>query len=197
MSSMEGSGASQLAMPTQPSELALTRSGSLPRVRRRGAREGVIELYSEHYGGLVRLAHLVAHDPSIAEDLVHEAFLKLYGAWYRIVDPDKALAYLRTTLVNLARGRARRYQVTLRRRPPPSADAASAEEDVIGLESRRAVLEALRQLPARQRACLVLRHYEDMTESQIAETLGIAVGSVRTHVKRGMAALERRLGAQQ
>src|SRR5581483_8638392 len=112
--------------------------GLRSRRRARGAREALIELYGEHYAPLVRLAHLVAHDPSIAEDLVHEAFIKLYGSWHRVRDHDRAPAYLRTTLVNLARGRE----------------------------------------------CLVLRHYSDMTETEIAATLGISVGSVRTHIKR-------------
>ena len=85
---------------------ARVESGARARHRPRGAREALIELYGEHYAPLVRLAHLVAHDPSIAEDLVHEAFIKLYGSWHRVRDQDRAPAYLRTTLVNLARGRA-------------------------------------------------------------------------------------------
>ena len=164
------------------------------RRRIRGAREALIELYGEHYDPLVRLAHLVTHDPSIAEDLVHEAFLKLYGSWHRVRDHDRAPAYLRTTLVNLAHGRARRHHVALRKRPAAAPDAASAEEGAVGLENRREVVECLRGLPPRQRERLVLRHYNDMTETEIADTLGISVGSVRTHVKRGMAVLHRRLG---
>ena len=66
---------------------------------------------------------------------------------------------------------------------------------VHGLENRREVIDCLRRLPARQRECLVLRHYSDMTETEIAATLGISVGSVRTHIKRGTAMLQRRLGA--
>ena len=170
-------------------------AGLLPKRRARGAREALIELYGEHYAPLVRLAHLVAHDPSIAEDLVHEAFIKLYGSWHRVRDHDRAPAYLRTTLVNLARGRARRHHVALRRRPAPPPDAASAEEGALGLENRREVIDCLRRLPARQRECLVLRHYSDMTETEIAATLGISVGSVRTHIKRGTAMLQKRLGA--
>ena len=126
-------------------------AGLRPKRRARGAREALIELYGEHYAPLVRLAHLVAHDPSIAEDLVHEAFIKLYGSWHRVRDHDRAPAYLRTTLVNLARGRARRHHVALRRRPAPPPDAASAEEGALGLENRREVIDCLRRLPARQR----------------------------------------------
>jgi RNA polymerase sigma-70 factor (sigma-E family) len=161
---------------------------------RLGARDAVVGLYGTEYASLVRLAHLVAHDPAVAEDIVQEAFVKLYGAWGKVRDPARAPAYLRTTVVNLARGRARHHQVTLRRRPPAAADATSAEEGVLSRERTDAVLDALRALPARQRECLVLRHYLDQTESEIAATLGISVGSVRTHVRRGMEALERRLG---
>src|SRR6478736_479649 len=95
-------------------------------------------------GARSRHRTLVAHDPSIAEDLVHEAFIKLYGSWHRVRDHDRAPAYLRTTLVNLARGRARRHHVALRRRPAPAPDAASAEEGAVGLENRREVVECLR-----------------------------------------------------
>jgi RNA polymerase sigma-70 factor (sigma-E family) len=176
-------------------ELALVRPGvgARPRARRQEAREAVLELYGEHYASLVRLAHLMAHDPSQAEDIVSEAFLKLYGAWHR-VDADKALAYLRATVANGARGRARRHLVALRHRPAAPVDVAPAEEGAIARESQREVVDALRVLPARQRECLVLRHYADLSETEIASTLGISVGSVRTHVKRGYARLERELG---
>jgi RNA polymerase sigma-70 factor (sigma-E family) len=178
-------------------ELALVRPARLARSRSRArpeAREAVLELYSEHYSSLVRLAHLMAHDPSQAEDIVHEAFLKMYGAWRRIQDPEKALPYLRTTVANGARGRARRHLIALRHRPAAPANAAAAEDGALVRESQRAVVDALRELPTRQRQCLVLRHYEDLSESEIAGTLGISVGSVRTHVKRGSRALQRKLG---
>src|SRR5689334_17824823 len=113
---MARDGGSELAF-LAPARGTRLDAGLRPRGRTRGAREALIELYGEHYAPLVRLAHLVAHDPSIAEDLVHEAFIKLYGSWHRVRDQDRAPAYLRTTLVNLARGRARRHDVALRRRP--------------------------------------------------------------------------------
>jgi RNA polymerase sigma-70 factor (sigma-E family) len=157
------------------------------------AREAIVSLYGTHYDGLVRLAYLVAHDPTVAEDLVQEAFVRLYGAWGRVRDPVRAPAYLRSTVINLARGRARHHRVTLRRRPPAGPDAASAEDGALGRERTAIVLEALRRLPARQRECLVLRHYLDQSESEIARTLRISVGAVRTHLRRGLAALERQL----
>jgi RNA polymerase sigma-70 factor (sigma-E family) len=157
----------------------------------------VIKLYGEEYSSLVRLAHVVAHDPSVAEDLVQDAFIKVYGSWHRVRDEARAPAYLRTTLINLARGRARRYHVARRRRPAPAPNAASAAEGALDREDTQEVVDALRTLPARQRECLVLRHYDGMNEREIAASLDISVGSVRTHTKRGLASLERRLRGRQ
>jgi RNA polymerase sigma factor (sigma-70 family) len=109
----------------------------------------------------VRFARFVAPEPATAEDLVHEAFVKLYGAWNRIDDPAKIGGYLRTTVLNLARGRARHLGVIRRNRPDPRPDMASAEHGAMRNDARDRVVVALRQLSERQRACLVLRHYED------------------------------------
>jgi RNA polymerase sigma-70 factor (sigma-E family) len=154
----------------------------------------IIELYGEHHDSLVRFASLVAPENGMAEDLVQEAFVRLYGSWRNIRDRDKVPAYLRSTIANLARGRGRRLGVASRHRPTPAPDAASAEEGVLQLENRSEVVAMLRRLPARQRECLVLRYYEGQTESEIAATLGISVGSVRTHTTRAMAALQRHYG---
>lgn len=156
----------------------------------------VVELYVAHHESLVRLAALVAPEDGMAEDLVQEAFVRLYKSWRRIREPEKAPAYLKATIVNLARGRGRRMSVALRHQPAASPDAASAEDGALRHESQHEVIEQLRRLPTRQRECLVLRYYEGLTESEIAHTLSISVGSVRTHTSRGMAALERQLGAQ-
>jgi RNA polymerase sigma-70 factor (sigma-E family) len=153
----------------------------------------IVELYSQHHAALVRFAELVAPEDGMAEDLVQEAFVKLFTKRRRVQDISKAPAYLRSTVINLARGRGRRMSVALRHRPAPAPDASSAEEGAMASEQHREVIEALRHLPARQRECLVLRHYEGMTESEIAGALGISVGSVRTHTSRGTAAMERLL----
>lgn len=158
------------------------------------ARAGVVELYRAHHRSLVRLAALVAPDPALAEDLVQEAFLRLHRQWRR-VEPDRALAYVRVTIVNLARGSARRMAVAHRHSSRSNEDAASAEDLAIGQERCRAIRVALRTLSPRQRECLVRRHYLGLTESQIAAELGISIGSVRKHAQRGMAALDKQLGA--
>lgn len=154
----------------------------------------IVELYASQHAALVRLAELVAPEDGLAEDLVQEAFVKLFTKRRRVQDLDKAPAYLRSTVINLARGRGRRLAVAIRNRPAPSPDSSSAEEGAIEGEEHRQVIEALRQLPARQRECLVLRHYQGMTESEIAAALGISVGSVRTHTSRASTAMERLLG---
>jgi len=166
------------------------------RARRAAAHDEIVVAYDAHYRDLLRFAGFVAPEPAMAEDLVHEAFVKLYGAWNRIDDPAKVGGYLRTTVLNLARGRARHLGVVRRNRPDPRPDMASAEHGAMRNDSRDRVVIALQQLSARQRACLVLRHYEDRSESEIAEILGISIGSVRTHVHRGMESLGRLLQSE-
>jgi len=159
-------------------------------------RAAVVDLYTHHLTDLVRLGTLLIGDRHTAEDLAHEAFVRLYRSWDRVEDPAKAMPYLRSTMVNLARGRHRHALVVQRYEAAPPPDAASAEDVALGRVSRGAVMAALHTLPERQRECLVLRHYLRMTEGEIAAALGVSVGSVRTHTKRGIAALERVLGGQ-
>lgn len=162
--------------------------------RRAGAHDEILALYRQHHRALVRFASFVAPEDGMAEDLVQDAFVRLYKARGRVQDPDKIPAYLRTTIVNLARGRGRHLGVVKRKRPAPPPDVASAEEGALAGERHREVVAALRQLSERQRACLVLRYYEELTETEIADELGISVGSVRTHVARGRAALAQLMG---
>lgn len=152
-------------------------------------------LFREHYPSLVRLACLLLDERGAGEEVVQDAFVKLHGSAHRIDDPAAAPAYLRSIVMNLARSRMRRRLVARRHRPAPGGDAPAAEVDAMLREDQRQVLDALRSLPARQRACLALRYYGDLTEAEIAETLGISRGSVKTHVSRGMAALASKLEA--
>ena len=159
------------------------------------ARTAVVSLYRQHHTALVRVAALVAPDPANAEDLVQEAFLRLHRQWHK-VDPERAVGYVRATIINLARGQARRHLLATRHRPTDAPrTAVSAEDDAMATERAAAIRQAIRRLPARQRECLVLRHYLGMNESEIAAELGISIGSVRKHTHRGMAALDARLEA--
>jgi RNA polymerase sigma-70 factor (sigma-E family) len=153
-------------------------------------------LYSEHAASLVRLARLFVDDRNAAEDLVQEAFIRLARHAHRIEQPSKAAAYLRSIVLNLARDHNRRGLVSLRHRQPADAEASTAEDEVVLRDDQRIVIEAIRALPLRQRDCVVLRYYFESGIPEIAETLGISANSVKTHLKRGLAALERTLGPE-
>lgn len=153
------------------------------------------DLYVAHYRSLVRLAWLLLGDRGSAEDAAQDAFVQLHRSWDRLRDPSAAPAYLRSTVVNLARSRLRRRLVARRHAPVPFPNAASAEEGAAGREDEREVLAVLRALPRRQRECLALRYYLDLSEAEIAATLGISTGSVKSHSHRGMAALASKLEA--
>jgi RNA polymerase sigma-70 factor (sigma-E family) len=155
--------------------------------------DALVELYRAHYRSLVRLAALLLDDVGTSEEVVQDAYIRMHGAWRRIKDPDKALPYLRTTVVNLSRSRMRHRRVAERHAPRPMPDAASAEYGAITLAERDAVIGALRGLPPKQREALVLRFYGDLSEAEIAATMGVSQGAVKSHLHRGKAALARHL----
>ena len=152
-------------------------------------------LYTAHYRSLVRLAALLLDDIGTSEEVVQDAYVKMHGAWSRIRDPDAAIGYLRTTVVNLARSRMRRALVARKHAPKPAPDWPSAEYGALERLERDRLIQALRELPGRQRECLVLRYYADLSEAQIAQAMGISAGAVKTHASRGMAALRAKLEA--
>jgi len=154
------------------------------------------DLYVEHYRSLVRLACLLLDDRGAGEEAAQDAFVRLHRSWGRLRDPSAAPAYLRSTVLNLARSGLRRRLVARRHAPVPVGDAASAESIVVLREDQQDVLGALRALPPRQRDCLALRYYLDLSEADIAATLGISTGSVKTHASRGLAALATKLEAR-
>jgi RNA polymerase sigma-70 factor (sigma-E family) len=151
------------------------------------------ELYSAHAPDAVRLAYLLTGDRHLAEDLVHEAFVRLFGRFRDLRNPDAFGAYLRTTVVNLTRSHFRRRRVERAyveregRQPPRTADE---------LEWRDEMWDALQRLRPRQRAAIVLRYYEDLTEAQTAEALGCAVGTVKSLVSRGIEQLRQEMSEE-
>ncbi|NND01676.1 MAG: SigE family RNA polymerase sigma factor [Acidimicrobiia bacterium] len=150
-------------------------------------------MYHEHGPGLVRMVRLFVDDRNAAEDLVQEAFIRLARSAHKIKDHRKAAAYLRSIVLNLARDHNRRGLVSLRHRLPLDDGQASVEDEVELAEDHQAVVDALRALPRRQRDCLILRYYDELGVDDIADTLGISRNSVKTHLTRGMKALEERL----
>jgi len=153
------------------------------------AREAVTELYTSHYGSLVRLAALLVRDEPTAEDVVQECFIAMHDGWHRLRDKDKALSYLKQAVVNRCRSVLRHRSMVQRNAPKPTPDMPSAEQDAMSLLERSAVIAALKALPGRQRQALVLRYYADLSEAQIAKTMGISHGAVKSHTARGVAAL--------
>jgi RNA polymerase sigma-70 factor (sigma-E family) len=157
------------------------------------------QLYAAHWRRLVRLAVLLLRDQGAAEEVVQDAFVALHGRWRALRDPDKALAYLRQTVVNRSRSALRHRGVVERyvaRQSPAAALTDPADTPILARDRRTAVLEALSLLPTRQREVLALRHYLELSEAEIAETLGITRGSVKAHASRGSARLRELLADQ-
>lgn len=155
----------------------------------------LVALYRAHHRDLVRLATLLVDDQGSAEEAVQDAFVSLARRGPDGI--DDARAYLRTAVLNNARSALRRRRV--RRRHLRSVDgpgtSPAADHAVLLDEDARMVLAALRRLSERQREVLVLRYWADLSEAEIATSLGISAGSVKTHAHRGTVALARILEA--
>ncbi|GAA4752026.1 SigE family RNA polymerase sigma factor [Nocardioides endophyticus] len=155
------------------------------------ADEALEQLYAAHWRGLVRLSVLLVRDQGVAEEVTQDAFVAVHARWSRLRDPDKALAYLRQTVVNRSRSALRHRAVVQRhaeRRTTPLVEAGADQAALVG-DRRAAVLDAMRELPQRQREVLALRYYLDLSEAEIADTLGISRGAVKSHASRGAATL--------
>jgi RNA polymerase sigma-70 factor (sigma-E family) len=153
------------------------------------ADQAVTALYSANYRSLVRLSVLLVRDIGTAEEVVQDAFVAMHSAWRRLRDPEKALSYLRQSVVNRSRSVLRHRAVVEKYAPKGLPDAPSAENGAITELERTEVIKALGELPTRQREALVLRYYADLSEAEIASTMGISRGAVKSHTARGMAAL--------
>jgi RNA polymerase sigma-70 factor (sigma-E family) len=155
------------------------------------ADEALELLYAAHWRRLVRLSVLLVHDQGVAEEVVQDCFVSMHARWSRLRDPDRALAYLRQSVVNRSRSHLRHQTVVRRhlaRETPPRPASGADDASSVGAQ-RNAVLDALRRLPRRQREVIALRYYLDLSEADIAETLGISRGAVKSHASRGAAAL--------
>jgi RNA polymerase sigma factor (sigma-70 family) len=189
--------------------------------------------YRDQYASLVRLASILVDDVGTCEEVVQEAFVRVWQRGGALREADRLPAYLRSAVLNGARSHLRK--VVVRRRhlssvPPPAAGSEAGtgagagagpgagrgagaaglgggtdveavgtdtgegpEAGAVASDETRQVLAALRTLPDRQREVLALRYYMDLSEAEIAVTLGISPGSVKTHAHRGLAALTDRL----
>jgi RNA polymerase sigma-70 factor (sigma-E family) len=166
----------------------VTTTNGEARVATRADQAGLPALFSAHYRTLLGLAVLVGDgSKATAEDLVQEAFARLHDR--HLADPDRALAYLRATVLNLARSRLRRLRTARKHERPDDAVLPSAEEDALLRADQREVLAALRRLSPRQRQALVLRYWADLNEAEVAEAMNLSKGAVKSHTARGIAAL--------
>jgi RNA polymerase sigma-70 factor (sigma-E family) len=155
----------------------------------------IAALFDRHYEPMCRLAFVILGDAALAEEIVMEALLKTFTGWGRVREVENAGAYLRRAVVNLCRSKIRRKVIEARvnaqsyRREERRAETWDPERH----ETSRLVWEAVRDLPERQRACVVLRYYDDLPEAQIADVLGCSVGTVKSQLAKARAKLERNL----
>jgi RNA polymerase sigma-70 factor (sigma-E family) len=146
------------------------------------------EFVAARGAALLRTARLLCRVPEDAEDVCQAALERAYRYWGRVRAGHDPEPYVRRILLNLVINRARRARllrfVSLGSVPEPAATGRSS-----GVELRRELLKGLRALPPRQRAVLVLRYWEDMSELDTADVLGCSVGTVKSHASRGLSRL--------
>ena len=165
---------------------------SAPSRETEGGRLG--ELYERHAPDAVRLAYLLTGDRALAEDLVQEAFVRMFGRFRDLRSADAFPWYLRRTVVNLANSHFRHKKVerVYVEREGRRPDEWAPQD----LGARQEMWESLLRLPERQRAAIVLRYYEDMSEAQTAEVLGCRLGTVKSLVSRGIEALRTEMASR-
>ncbi len=156
----------------------------------------VAALFDRYYAPMCRLAYVILADAQIAEEIVMDCLVKMFSGWRRIRDMDSVDAYLRRSVVNACRSRIRRKTIEWR------VNAVVHHRETTRMpdwdpdkhETSRLVWAAIRELPERQRACVVLRYFEDLPEAEIAETLDCSVGTVKSQLHKARARLGRILG---
>ena len=169
--------------------------GEIRLVERRRARDDAVErLFDEHYAPLCRLAFVILGDRALAEEIVMEALLRTFTGFGRLRDPGRADVYLRRAVINLSRTGIRRRMLE-RRVGSALAEPGEASSSARVPEDAAVVWAAVRDLPDRQRACVVLRYYEDLSEAQIADVLDCAVGTVKSQLSKARAKLAAALRA--
>jgi RNA polymerase sigma-70 factor (sigma-E family) len=160
--------------------------------------ECIARLFDEHYRGLCRLARVLLNDAAGAEEVVQEAFLRTFSGWWRVRHPERAQWYLRTSVLNLCRSRLRRRTSEERGNRvtwsgTAESGSGSADDGTGASDDSMIMMSLVRRLPPRQREAVVLRYYEDLSEAEIARTLGCAVGTVKSQLAKARATLARGL----
>jgi RNA polymerase sigma-70 factor (sigma-E family) len=154
------------------------------------------DLYVDFAPEAGRLAYLLVGDADAAQDIAQDAFVRVGPRLRWLRDPEKARFYLRTTVINLCRAHWRRRK---REQPQQEMDSWLPTQQDHGprVDQRDEILTALQRLPARQRAAVVLRYYEDLSEHQTADLLGCPVGTVKSSVSRALQTLREDFGGKQ
>jgi RNA polymerase sigma-70 factor (sigma-E family) len=147
------------------------------------------EFMASRWPGLVRLAFGLTGDRWLAEDLAQTALASAYAAWWRVRRADDPDAYVRRILINASKSRFRRPWVSEMPGGPEDLPDPAAEDAAADVEERPALLAALAELPPRQRAVVVLRYAEDMSDAQVGALLGCSAGTVRSQAARALAKL--------
>jgi RNA polymerase sigma-70 factor (sigma-E family) len=163
--------------------------GLIPLDPRSDADQAIAAMYSTEYRSLVRISVVLVGDVGTAEEVVQECFIAMYAAWRRLKNVDKAVNYLRRSVVNRSRSVLRRRIVAEKHVPKHEPDMPSAEQGAIAQLERTAVIAALRSLPVRQREAIMLRYYLDLSEEEVASAMRISRGAVKSHTARAKAAL--------
>jgi RNA polymerase sigma-70 factor (sigma-E family) len=145
--------------------------------------------FERHYEGLVRLATGLCLRPDLAEDLVQEAFVRAATRLDKVSD-EAVASYLRSSVVNLWRNRLRRLYVERRH---ARSHREEGRDPMSRVDQRDEIWQLLEDLSDRQRACVVLRFYEDLTEREVARVLGCSKGAVKSHTSRALRKLEKEL----
>jgi len=164
-----------------------------------GQLDGIVEadplraLYESHYAAMVRMASALLGDAGAAEDVVQDAFLAVDRALPGIA-PAARPAYLRTAVMNASRSSIRRSRAAKRQPVGERDEVPPLDEAAVRRDQQARVIVALDALPFRQRQCLVLRYYGGLADREVAETLGLSLGSAKTHLRRGLERLHETLG---
>ncbi|ACU77535.1 RNA polymerase, sigma-24 subunit, ECF subfamily [Catenulispora acidiphila DSM 44928] len=168
---------------------------SAPECHRQSGTIDVADLYATHRLPLTRLAVLLLGDMASAEDAVQEVFVKLWSRPDLLQGVAAPSSYLRTAVVNRARSVQRRRKLEREYAVQDTRDVEPAETTALLPLEHREVMEAVQALPTRQREVLLLRYWADLTETEIARTLGVSRGTVKSTASRGMRAVTIRLRA--
>lgn len=143
------------------------------------------EVFAAHHAEALRIAYLLSGDRHRAEDAVAEAFVRVYRRWTK-GDIDNPRAYIRRAVVNEVNSRFRRLAVERREAAKRHGDDRGERTVEDQAADNDEVFRALQRLPERQRTAIVLRYYNDLTEAEAAEVMGVRTGTVKSSVSRGL-----------